>query len=236
MAVIRGGGGGSGSSSRLSRTRRFINVVTSCRRYCRGVSVTTEADVAFLIKRSRRQGSLHCVRIVGGDVGKGLVLTTRPASLYNPAVDQFQSTTTTAIWRDRERIVRSLLETNDRIFVTSIASLRSIPLFSTTTATHWPGFLALTIEIVSFSFFFCSFSKLEYAGRGNCIGTLGTSLGENDARDDDEHYRKAIQFGFLVHPIRIVPSIRFLARNIETDFRFHFSEERYRSRRLLFET
>lgn len=84
------------SSHRLSRTRRFINVVTSCRRYCRGVSVTTEADVAFLIKRSRRQGSLHCVRIVGGDVGKGLVLTTRrPASLYNPAVDQFQSTATT---------------------------------------------------------------------------------------------------------------------------------------------
>lgn len=106
--MIRGGcrddgGGGGGSSSRLSRTRRFINVVTSCRRYCRGVSVTTEADVAFLIKRSRRQGSLHCVRIVGGDVGKGLVLTTRPASLYNPAVDQFQSTTTTAIWRERER-------------------------------------------------------------------------------------------------------------------------------------
>lgn len=63
VAVIRGGcrGGGGGSSSRLSRTRRFINVVTSCRRYCRGVSVTTEADVAFLIKRSRRQGSLHCV-------------------------------------------------------------------------------------------------------------------------------------------------------------------------------
>lgn len=47
----------------FSRTRRFINVVTSCRRYCRGVSVTAEADAAFLIKRLRCQGSLHCVRI-----------------------------------------------------------------------------------------------------------------------------------------------------------------------------
>lgn len=114
------------SSHRLSRTRRFINVVTSCRRYCRGVSVTTEADVAFLIKRSRRQGSLHCVRIVGGDVGKGLVLTTRrPASLYNPAVDQFQSTTITTTtsataWRresERESLDASS-KGNDRIFIT----------------------------------------------------------------------------------------------------------------------
>lgn len=54
------------SPLRLSRTRRFINVVTSCRRYCRGVSVTAEADAAFLIKRLHPlgcQGSLHCVRI-----------------------------------------------------------------------------------------------------------------------------------------------------------------------------
>lgn len=141
--VIRGGcrddGGGGGSSSRLSRTRRFINVVTSCRRYCRGVSVTTEADVAFLIKRSRRQGSLHCVRIVGGDVGKGLVLTTRPASLYNPAVDQFQSTTTTAIWRERERKSSTACLFSRQTIEFSLPRSRPFPLFSSTTATLADG-------------------------------------------------------------------------------------------------
>ncbi|KAL2725563.1 hypothetical protein V1478_008236 [Vespula squamosa] len=42
------------SSSGDTGTERFINVVTSCRRYCRGVSVTAEADAAFLIKRSHQ--------------------------------------------------------------------------------------------------------------------------------------------------------------------------------------
>nr|KAF7434441.1 hypothetical protein H0235_002632 [Vespula pensylvanica] len=42
------------SSSGVTGTERFINVVTSCRRYCRGVSVTAEADAAFLIKRSHQ--------------------------------------------------------------------------------------------------------------------------------------------------------------------------------------
>lgn len=169
--MIRGGcrdddGGGGGSSSRLSRTRRFINVVTSCRRYCRGVSVTTEADVAFLIKRSRRQGSLHCVRIVGGDVGKGLVLTTRPASLYNPAVDQFQSTTTTAIWRERER-------ENRRPHASSRGKRSNFRCLDRAPSPCFPPRrpLSRTVDgMIDFSysrasFFF--FQRLEYAGRGN---------------------------------------------------------------------
>lgn len=57
------------SPLRLSAARRFINVVTSCRRYCRGVSVTAEADTAFLIKRLRPRAAAKVACIVSGSKG-----------------------------------------------------------------------------------------------------------------------------------------------------------------------
>lgn len=125
------------------------------------------------------------------------MLTTHPASLYNPAVDQFQSTTTTAaIWRERERerIVRPhprhpLLEANDRIFVTSIAPLRSIPCFPPRRPplSRWTvdgmisRFLIVEVSLSFFFFFFqvrCSRKLLERRGRvsGKTTCTMTTSI------------------------------------------------------------
>lgn len=89
-----------------------------------------------------------------------------------------------------------------------------------------------------FSFFFLFFFSSTLFEE--TLGTAGTSFGENDVHDDDEHYRKAIQFGFRPLFIRFEsfsfasPPVRFLARNIETIFsisRFILSrsERRYRS-------
>ena len=139
-----------------------------------------------------------CVRIVGGDVGKGLVLTTRPASLYNPAVDQFQSTTTTAaIWRERERENRPTASTasssrgkrSNFRYLDRAPSFH--PLFSSTTAS------TLAVDgrrndfsipySRGFSFFFlfffffqvrCSRKFLERRGRvsGKTTCTMTTSI------------------------------------------------------------